>query len=141
MTRQSDILALQVDSTKISRAPQKVPLSFGDETRAVAGVQKLIQSFLTLFLTKSGASWNPELGCSFLGAVEQGLIRTEIDARNYFASVVPSLIFQVNRGAVFADEIAVSAILLDVVVERSKLSLRIQLTTAAGSSTTFLAPL
>ena len=138
--RQIDILFLQVDPARLGAASQRVPLSFGDSPKITAGIQKTMQAFLSLLFTKKGGAWNRSLGCEFLGALEQGFIRTPLAARNYFAKDVPGLVAQVNKGVTRADEILTSAILEDVVVERTHMSLRIRLRTAAGASLTFLAP-
>ena len=140
MPDQSDILFLQVDETALGSGAQRVPLTFGETTRAIAGVQKAVQAFLGLLYTKRGEAWNTTAGCDFLRALEQGVIRTPLDAQNYFAKDVPELLFQVNNGASRPDEILVSAVLEGATVERSRLTLRIRLTTAAGAALTFLAP-
>jgi hypothetical protein len=138
--RQVDILVLQVNAATLGKTAQRVPMSFGQSPKITAGIQKALQSFLSLLFTKKGGAWNQNLGCGFLGALEQGLVRTPVDARNYFAKDVPSLVAQVNTGVTKPDEILVSAVLEDVVVERQRVSLRIRLWTAAGTSLTFLAP-
>ena len=141
MPEQYDILFLQVDTATLGSSPQRVPLTFGDPVKSITGVQKALQAFLCLLLTKKGGTWNAAAGCDFLAVLEQGLIRTSVDAQNYFARDVPELLAQVNKNAVYSDEILTSAVLESAAVERSRLTLRIRLTTAAGTAVTFQAPI
>lgn len=130
-----DIKEPQLWTTKRSR------LWFGEKSRIVAGPQLCIQRFVSLLLTRRGTAINPELGSDFLEAAMTGRIRTESSLRDYFALSVSQTIGQVNSQAVRADERMASAVLEDAEVERQRISMRIRLTTEAGDSVTFLAPL
>jgi hypothetical protein len=135
--RQVDLLFLDIPT--LTTSPQAVPLSFGIP-RIIAGIQKSTQAFVDLLYTVIGTCWNPNLGCNFLAAAQTGLIRTEIDARNYFSSAVPGVLTQVNKNKTLADEILTSVTLQSVSVAYNKMTLTIYVLTAAGVGATFLVP-
>lgn len=115
-------------------------MAFGQALKEVAGPQKVVQSFVSLLLTRQGTSTNPDVGCGFMSAVLQGLIRTESDLRNQFSLAVSALTTQLNTGVWRADERLASAVLEGASVDRQRITMRIRITTDAGESVTFLAP-
>jgi len=108
---------------------------------SIAGIQSCCQTFALLLLTRRGTASNSTLGTDLLTAVQQQLVRTESDLRNQFALAVSQVVPQVNSQSVNPDERVASALLEGALVERQRITLRIRLTTEAGSNATFLAPI
>ena len=68
---------------------QKLSLGFGDAGEVVTGIQKLLQTYTTLFLTRRGTiQYHEEIGTDFVGALQQGRIKDEADVKSEFAIAV-----------------------------------------------------
>jgi len=65
---------------------QLIETGFGTAGEVITGIQKLVQSFTTLFLTRIGTvKYNASLGSGFIAAIQRGRIRDESGARTEFA--------------------------------------------------------
>ena len=71
---------------------QKIHLGFGTAGEVVTGIQKLVQAFTTLFLTRIGSvPYNTSLGSSFITSMRRGSIQDESDVRTEFALAVENV--------------------------------------------------
>lgn len=71
---------------------KQISLGFGTAGEVITGIQKLVQSFTTLFLTRLGSvKYNSLLGSSFITSIQQGSIRNESDVRTEFALAVENV--------------------------------------------------
>lgn len=128
---------------------QKLVLGFGDEGgEVVTGIQKLSQTFTTLFLTRLGTiPYHPELGTDFVTALQQGRIKDESDVKAEFAIAVEqirqTLALQANENSLPDDETFDSAVLNSFNLDKaaSKLTLSIQINSLAGSNRTIFLPI
>lgn len=136
-----DISTAVLLATQVSPAPARTPLSFGNPTKVIAGVEKAVQAFVTSLFTRQGEAWDPSMGCGFLAAVTTGQIRTAIDAANYFSSEVSGILLQINDPEGPDDEYIETAVFLSAAVDHARISLRIQITTRAGTAVTVLVPI
>lgn len=138
--REVDILFLYIENPS---APSIVRsnMVFGEKTLQIAGIQKAVQSFVSLLLTRRGTSARADLGTDFITAAQQGRIRTNADLQNQTALASSDAVRQVNQQAVRPDERIASAVLLSSAVERQSITLRIRVTTEAGSRAVFLVPI
>jgi hypothetical protein len=136
-----DISTAVLTATQVSPSPSRTPLSFGQPTKVIAGVEKTVQAFLTALFTRQGEAWDPAMGCGFLSAVISGNIRTPIDAGNYFSSEVSGILLQINDPDGPDDEYIETAVFLSAVVDHTRISMRIQITTRAGTAVTVLVPI
>ena len=138
--REVDILFLHIENPS---APSIVRsnMVFGEKTLQIAGIQKAVQSFVSLLLTRRGTSARADLGTDFITAAQQGRIRTNADLQNQTALASSDAVRQVNQQAVRPDERIASAVLLSSAVERQSITLRIRVTTEAGSRAVFLVPI
>lgn len=136
-----DISTASLLATQVSPAAARTPLAFGDPTKVIAGVEKAVQAFVTALFTRQGETWDPDMGCGFLTAVTTGQIRTPIDAANYFSSEVSGILLQINDPEGPDDEYIETAVFLSATVDHVRISLRIQITTRAGTAVTVLVPI
>lgn len=136
-----DISTAVLAASQVSPSPARTPMSFGQPTKVVAGVEKAIQAFITSLFTRQGEAWDPSMGCGFLSALVSGQIRTPIDAANYFSSEVSGILLQINDADGPDDEYIETAVFLSAVVEYTRISMRIQITTRAGTAVTVLVPI
>ena len=123
----------------------KVDLAFGENSTALAGLQKAAQKFLILFLTEQGTvSVDAEAGTTFLSDLSAGLLRTDSDVAMYFklaAQDVLDYMARQNTESTPADEILVSAELTKIQFEYPKLVIQVQLLSQAGASASVVLPL
>ncbi len=103
--------------------------------------KQLVEEFITALFTRQGETWDPDLGCGFLSAVTTWQIRTPIDAANYFSSEVSGVLLQINDPDGPDDEYIETAVFLSAAVEHTRISMRIQVTTRAGTAVTVLVPI
>lgn len=139
-SRQVDLVSLDCAVTGLPSGKLASELRFPNPPTVVSGVQKSIQAFVSLLFTVKGSSANPDVGCGFLSSVQQGLIRTEQDLRNYYAIELSDLLQQVNKSVVLADERMSAAELIATQVDPGRISMTINFTTAAGSQIKLLVP-
>jgi hypothetical protein len=111
----------------------------------VAGIQKLVQRFLVTLLTEMG-SWQyfPAMGSGFLTDARRNYWRTVADVRQSFAAALLDVARQLQNEELPGDppdECYGSATLLSVLLTPGSVNLRIQLTSLAGTSYQFIAPI
>lgn len=127
-----------------SRGEQKVELMFGNPGSFTTGIQKVSQSFAKLFLTELGSVANdPTMGTDFLSQLRTGFIRDEATLQSSFQAAVLDVknYMSQNEGTeVPDDETLEEANLLEWDLRRDFLSLKVQLTTAAGESRVYELP-
>lgn len=136
-----DISTAVLLANQVAPAPSRTPMSFGQPTKVIAGVEKAVQAFITSLFTRQGETWDPNMGCGFLSALTTGRVRTPIDAANYFSSEVSGILLQINDDDGPADEYIETAVFLSAVVEYTRIAMRIKITTRAGTAVTVLVPI
>lgn len=137
--RKIDLLSMDVDTSADSQ--QRVPLSFGSEQRAIAGVQQATQAFVSLLLTKRGSVNGISLGTDFLTYLVTRNPRTEAEVRNYFQLTAPVAAQQINQTAEAEDERISGTDLISAEVSHDRIALRVRVTTEAGETADVLAPI
>lgn len=120
---------------------RQISLGFGTAGEVITGIQKLVQSFTTLFLTRIGSvKYNSQLGSSFIASMQRGQIRNESDVRTEFALAVEDvrniLVADAEVNAPSTDEIYASAALESFELNKSAslLLLKVRVNSAAGES-------
>ena len=133
-------------------ADQRVQLSsFTKPPKIVAGIEKLAQRYALLFLSSVNTiRFAQDQGTDFMQAIAGGTVQRNDELLYLFASASGNVLQQMQRddaelvtfGTVPDDEQIVDASLLDyeVNVATATILLRIQLTSAAGASITFIVP-
>ena len=136
--RSVDLLIFQ--GTKAA-GEQQVELGFGEAGEVVTGIQKVLQSFTTLFLARKGTvPSNLSLGSGFVSAMQQGRIQDESDVRNEFnlaaEDVRDVLALDAETNGLPDDEIFASAELISFALDKASqtISLKVRVTSAAGTS-------
>jgi hypothetical protein len=144
--RRVDLLAFQGDypgDRELQAELTLVPEGTGGYL--CAGIQKLAQRFLTVLLLKRGSLvYFPTSGTLFMIQAEQGLWRTISDVTQAFYSARLATLRQMQAVELStdpADERIGDAQLLSVTLTPDTVNLRIQLTSLAGSSYTFITPI
>lgn len=125
-----------------------VTLAIGDAGEVITGIQKLAQSFTSIFLTDVGSiPHDPSIGTTFVEAMRQGRLQDESDLKNEFALAVESVRRQLALGIDSTnpppdDETFASATLRSFNMDRgaSKITLIVELTSAAGASREVIMP-
>lgn len=138
--RREDIMFVDIGEP-VMGSPRRAPLSFGDKVKVVAGVQKCVQRFLALLLTRRGSAIRQDLGSELLTWVMDQRVRTEVQLRNVFSLSVTQVVGDVNAQALRPDERLANVVLTGVLVERTRIVMKMRLTTEAGFSADFLAPI
>lgn len=137
--RTLDILVLDITVRQDGIATGS-PLRLPTPAKVCTGVQKTLQAFLTILLTRRGSAVKSTLGTDFMAAAQSGRIRTYSDLRNYYSMASSSAIAQRNAQAARGDERIASASLASGSVDRGCITMKINLLTEAGSSVTFITP-
>lgn len=122
-------------------------LGFGIAGEMITGIEKLMQTFLSLFLTRLGTvPSNPTLGTDFVTAMQRGRILDDGDVINEFSLAVEqirqTLALVAEQETLSADETFASAVLdsFDLDEENSKLTMKVKVSSAAGISRTVYLP-
>lgn len=142
-----DVAVLRPGPLASTEAGDVSQLSMGaDYGAACAGVQKLVQNWLILFLTQKGSNrFFPERGSSFPGAMVSGRIQTNLDLTTVFAMAADEVAEQLaaeNQNTAFTDEQYASVELISAVIESyQKIKLRVRINSVAGVSRTVLFPI
>lgn len=126
----------------------QVALALGSAGEVVTGIQKLSQSFTSIFLTDIGSiHHDPTVGTSFVSSMRQGRLQDEMDLKSEFALAVENVRQQLALALDAtnpppADEIFASATLRNFNMDReaSKITLVVALTSAAGESREVIMP-
>jgi hypothetical protein len=116
-----------------------------DGGQVCTGIQKLVQHFLFLLLTKKGSlQHQPTIGTTFMLQAEAGGWRTSADVTIAFGAALLDLKRQLRAVALAADpldEQIADAILTGVGFQPGAVSLSIALSTLAGPTYTFVVPI
>lgn len=126
---------------------KKLYLGFGTAGEMITGIEKLMQSFLSLFLTRLGTiPSNPTLGTDFVTSMQQGRILDDGDVISEFSLAVEqvrrTLALVAEQETLPADETFASAVLdsFDLDEANSKLTMKVRVSSAAGISRTVYLP-
>jgi len=129
---------------------QPIDLAFGLDTGGYicTGVQKVAQTWLTLFMTERGTVLNkPTRGSAFFTSLRRGRIRTEDDVVAEFAIAAEQVrqtmdLDAAEDGTLPDDERLDEAILLDYTIDRTigSLYLKVRIRTIAGDSRDIILP-
>lgn len=129
---------------------QPIDLAFGlnEGGYICTGVQKVAQTWLTLFMTDRGTVLNkPNRGSSFFPAIRRGRIRNEDDVVAEFSIAAEQVRQTMDLDAAEAgdlpeDERLDEAILLDYTIDRfaGMLYLKVQIVTIAGTDRDIILP-
>lgn len=127
---------------------QKLTLDFSPAGDVVTGIEKLVQTYVFLFLTEQGSIlYQPTLGTPFITALRLGQIRTEGNVQQAFdlASELIRQTMSLASDAVSSppDETLAGSTLLsfDLNKEEAKLTLQIQITSLAGATRQIYLPI
>lgn len=111
----------------------------------IAGVQKAVQRFLIVFLTKKGSVVSaPDEGTTFMIEAQQGLWRTVADVEQAFYSARLDAVRQITSIETDADPLDErfgDVVLNGVTLNGDSVSISITYTTLDGFSYTYLTPL
>jgi hypothetical protein len=136
--RKTDLFILQGARAE---GEQQLYLGFGDAGEEITGIEKLVQSFLTLFLARTGTvPSRPEVGSDFVTAMQQGRILDDGQVISEFAAAaeqVKSLLLSEAEANNLSDDETVSRIVLqsfDLDRTNSKLTLTVRVESVAGTS-------
>lgn len=117
----------------------------GDNGQLIAGIQKLAQKVLIILLTKTGSrQYVPSEGTDFMLDAQRGMWRTtaDVEASFYSARLDVSRQCQASESDNDPDdERWLSLELNTVILAGDKVTIRMTLTSRAGSTYTFLTPL
>lgn len=109
------------------------------------GAQKLAQRLLTILLTKQGSVQHlPDYGTTFMIDGERGTWRTVNDVSLSFYTAARDLKRQLRAAQLSTDpldEIVDTILLTNVTLNLDQVSIRILMTTEAGTSYVFVAPI
>lgn len=113
--------------------------------QVITGIQKVVQTFLQLFLTDLGSVPSaPELGTGFYGAVRRGEVHTQLDVRTQFGAAAETVRRHLApvETALPDDERFASAVLDNFNLDQaaSKLVLTITVRSRAGEARTVYLP-
>lgn len=143
--RKHDLLIFQGTAPVGNRA---VTTGWGDSGEIVAGVQKVAQTWIILFLTERGTVLgDEERGTDFLRAVRTGLIRVEDDVPTYFGiaadKVQRTMDLDADGQGLPDDERLDDAELTAYFIDRASSTLRLNITITAisGAGTDVVVPI
>lgn len=124
-----------------------ITLSLGDAGSVCTGLQKMSQTFTSIFLTRLGTiPSRPTFGTDFVTRLQQGAIRNERSVKSEFDTASELARRTMSTEAVDnslpTDETLVSAVLNSFKLDfgASKLTLVIKLTSAAGTDAVIYLP-
>lgn len=127
---------------------RRITLGFGEAGEVVTGIQKLVQTFTTMFLTAQGSiPYLPAWGTNFVPHLQQGVIRDEATVKSEFQFAIElirqALVLEAAEQNIPDDEAYSSATLLSYSINTnaSVLSLQIQIESVAGVTNTVFLPI
>ena len=142
--RTYDIVAFQ-PPTGSGTVPASLTFNDGGTGEAITGIYKLAQRVLIEFLTETGSMpFLPARGTSFMTAVRQGLLRTDLDIHQQFAFAAGALARNLTAedAATDPDDEKLGTIELGTVTfSGDLLILPITVTSRAGTSVVVQAPI
>ncbi len=141
--RTFDVMAFQGVTTRREAKLSQELFDTEAAGRICTGIQKLVQRFLLELLTRRGSmTFLPDRGCDFLTQAARGF-RTEMDVSVEFALAIVDISRNLQAEETDEwpdDERFADAELTGILLSSSQLSLSIRLTSRAGTSRTFIAP-
>jgi hypothetical protein len=118
---------------------------FANSGEVCTGIQKLAQRWVLEFLTQQGSMrFLPDRGCTFLTDFYAGRLRTELDVQQTFLAADLTLRSQFaleESEDMPADERYDYATLTDTTVTATKVTLRVQITSKAGTARAVILPI
>jgi hypothetical protein len=123
-----------------------VTVEFGNPSQYIAGINKLVQKYAIMFLTKVGSQINTsDFGTEFLLDLQNRSNLTRLNVLHLFnfANLDVLAVFrgyQSNNPSIPADEQLKSATMSSFSVTGSTLNLSIAITSIAGDSVVFILP-
>lgn len=126
----------------------QITTAYGDAGSLVSGIQKVVQSWLVLFLTERGTVLNkPTRGSSFITAVRRGRIQVEGDIPAEFSAAADHVRRTMELDAAVDGTLPSDERLRDAVLRgyqlfkaASTLSLDIEIRSVAGTTADVLLP-
>ena len=143
-TRKYDYLGLQNTSQTRETRLGLALFTADNNGQICVGAQKLAQRWLLEFMTETGSMpGTPDRGCSFMRAVRQGSLRSQVEVAALFSSANASI--QDNLQAeeydgMPDDERFVGADLLSVSVLPGSMQLSVKINSLAGESRAVIVP-
>lgn len=145
--RSKDILILQ-DVSPDKKTTQPVTLRFGSPSSFCAGIQKVAQRYLVMFMTMLGSQrYYPTFGTEFLSKLTVGNL-ARIDFIHLFNFANARILnkfreYDEKNKVVFDDEKLESASLENIIIDNKtgSVKLRVKLLTKAGENASILIPL
>ena len=124
---------------------RRISLVLGNPGQQCTGVQKIAQTFTKLFLTDRGSvNGDPAMGTDFMSALRTGTIRDENTLQAAFQSAVIDVLNYVSQyqlDTTPADEQLTQAILVTWDLQPDRLSIKVALTSAAGTTREYVLPI
>jgi hypothetical protein len=140
--RRVDLFVFQ--GARFDGQKSQITPGFGDRGRVVAGVQRAVQQWAILLLTRRGTlPGSPELGTEFLDQADRGELRDTMAVTAAFNSAVMDVQQQLAvgyRGDEYQDEIISQAELKEVNITAGGMDLTVELQTAAGRQLSVILP-
>lgn len=145
--RTKDINVLKVASYTNNQT-QTDTVAFGNPSQYITGIEKLVQKYAILFLTKIGSQINnPTFGTNFLTTLNtSSALLSRLDVLHLFNFANLDVLdvlkpFQANNPSIPADEQLLSANLVSFATSPGTLSISIAITSFAGNNITFVLPI
>jgi hypothetical protein len=123
----------------------QVTLDFGSPSKITTGIQKAVQRWTILFLTRRGSALgDPELGTDFMTKLLKQQLPDDLAIQNEFAIAardITDYLIATSSSTIPDDELIIGATLLDGWnLSKTMLKLRIGLTSRAGTAYTVVVP-
>lgn len=143
--RTADLLAFQGSFPHVrEQLVQMTLVRDGEGGFLCTGVQKLAQRLLMILLTKKGSlRYLPKVGTAFMIRAERGVWRTQADVMMAFTAAKLDLVRQMRaeeKDDDPPDERLAMVNLIGIGLQADRVSLRISLTTQAGTNYQFITP-
>lgn len=148
--RKVDLEFFQTENPPMASKALTMTMTDKGTHRRVAGIQKLVQRYLLIFMTPKGSVLHaPGFGVDFMSAVNRGLLQSRTNVVQYFALSN----MDASQQLLAEDDSAVNSSLPDderysrsylmdynIDTSQSKLYLKILIESRAGSTYTFVVP-
>ena len=143
--RTVDVLAYTGGTAAGERRLSMALATAGDSGQICTGIQKLAQRFLIELLTEQGTMiYLPLRGCGFMREARLGMWRSPLDVMSAFSAALLDIKenLQLEEASTDPDdERFFDAELVAVTLDGSEASVTIRITSLAGTSRKFIAPL
>jgi len=124
---------------------RRIVTTLGNPGYQCTGIQKIAQTFTKIFMTDKGSvNGDPAMGTDFMRALRTGGIRDEVSLQGSFQSAVIDVLNYVSQfedNATPDDERLVQATLVNWDLQRDRLSIKVALTSAAGTTRVYAIPI